>query len=111
MPGAADCSPWINDEGWNTPEPLMNFSASGLRFRDSAPCEEGDNILITFQLHGQSVWHRATATVVRRTPAENGMGADIAIAFQDMEPQAVEALADFTLDRQLAELARLGISE
>ncbi len=92
-------------EDWNTPEPFMNFSASGLRFRDDAPCAPGDIVLIAFRLKGRSAWHRAIAEVVRRTQ-NDGQAADIAVAFQELEPTTVELLANFTLDRQLDELAK-----
>ena len=94
------------NEDWNTPEPFMNFSASGLRFRDLAPCSEGDIVLIAFRLQGRTAWHRATAVVVRRDQPENGACPEIAVAFQDLEPETVQLLADYTLDRQLDELAK-----
>lgn len=99
----------IDGDGWNTPEPYMNFSASGLRFRDKAPCSEGDLLLVTFRVQGQAVWHRAAATVVRRTQTDDGASPEIAVTFDDIPTDAVEALADFTLDRQLTELARHGL--
>lgn len=99
----------VDDEEWNTPDPYMNFSASGLRFRDTSPCDEGDTVLIALRPHGQAEWHRAIATVVRRASSLENESAEIAVAFQDIDPASVEALADFTLDRQLAELVRLGL--
>ena len=99
-----------DDQGeWHQPHPFMNFSASGLRFRDTAPCEEGDTLQLLFRVEDQSVWHQATATVVRRAPAPDGTDAEIAVAFDEIAPASIQALADYTLDRQLDELASHGV--
>ena len=95
----------VGEDDWNSPEPFMNFSASGLRFRDAAECLEGDVLLVSLRLPGEDRWHRATASVVRRIESADGT-AEIAVAFRDIDAASVEALADYTLDRQLAELAR-----
>ena len=100
------------DDEWNIPSPVMNFSASGLRFRDHAPCAPGDVLLVTFRPSGQTAWHRATASVVRREPdpRDDAAPPEVAVEFVDIDPASVEALADFTLDRQLDELARHGVT-
>ncbi len=98
----------VDEDAWHIPNPFMNFSASGLRFRDVATIDPGDVILVEFRVQGATVWHRATAVVIRYTPNIDGHLAEAAIAFRDIDPKSVEALADYTLDRQLSELARLG---
>lgn len=98
------------DDDWSHPKPFMNFSASGLRFADRFEGDEGDLLLLTFRLDGQTVWHRATATVVRCAPTPPDGVTEVAVDFTDVEHATVEALTDFTLDRQLAELARRGVA-
>ncbi|MEM7677218.1 MAG: PilZ domain-containing protein [Myxococcota bacterium] len=96
------------DDGWNTPHPFVNFSASGLRFRDQASCSPGDIVLVAFRLPDEDQWRRARASVVRTEPGDDGQY-DIAVAFEQIEEESVEALATFALDRQMDELVQSGV--
>lgn len=96
------------DEDWNTPDPFMNFSASGLRFRDQATCNPGDIVLVAFRLPSDDQWRRAQANVVRMVPRDDGQN-EIAVAFEHLEEASVEALAMFALDCQMDELIQNGV--
>lgn len=86
------------------PDPFMNFSATGLAFDDRETAREGDMLLVQFGLpQGARTW-RATARVVRVAPIpvdERDEGVDathrIAVAFERVSEEAVEALGRYTL--------------
>lgn len=52
-------------DGWFRPDPLMNFSATGLRFDDYPHVVPGDKVWIELALPKSLDRYRATATVVR----------------------------------------------
>ena len=90
----ADESPWFR------PPPFMNFSVSGLRCEDGLGCKVGAELLFALRVPTMPNVVRATARVVRvdeRPDAPNL----IAVEFMDVDPNGVEALTDYTLDRQL----------
>ena len=110
MPSSAEF-----DDGWHRPQPFVNFSASGIRFHDRAPVAKGDALRVAFQVDPAEPWHLTTAEVVRCSAlpkdtadtAPSGRDAsEIAVAFRTISAPALEALADYTLDQQVAALAR-----
>lgn len=87
-----------------TPDPFMNFSATGLAFDDLERTRDGELLLLTLGIpHDDRRW-RATARVVRIAPIpvdERDEGVDtthrVAIAFERIPEEAVEALGNYTL--------------
>jgi hypothetical protein len=108
-------TPWIDKgvapEGtWLQPDPFMDFSGSGLKFEDQERCEAGDTLLLELSIPPSDDLYRATARVVRlfdipedeasTTPREDGQPSpthQIAVHFEQLPPEAVEALMAFTL--------------
>jgi hypothetical protein len=109
--------PWMEGEDieskrgvWRSPDPYMNFSATGLRFDEpEATCASGDVVLLEMEVPTSKVPWRAIAEVVRcsplpeeeRTPEATHF---IALSFTEIPAQASQALARFTL-RVLSALA------
>lgn len=96
---------------WHSPDELMNFSVTGLRFDYQPACEEGDLLLVEFGIRGQQERWRCTARVIRTwlIPVEELEGqADtppgpthrIAIRFEQIPSEAQNALSEMTLDIQ-----------
>lgn len=95
---------------WHTPDPFMDFSGSGLKFEDQERCAAGDTLLLELSIPPSDLWFRATARVVRLLPIppedrdmiERGEGEPIpthqvAVHFEHLPADAVEALMEFTL--------------
>lgn len=108
-------------EGWASPDPLMNFSVTGLCFEaicpeDEPPCSAGDVFLGWMAVGSDAQRHRVAGLVVRATaiprdeqkipgdPAAPQPTHRVAINFTVMEDAAVEALTAYTLQLQLANL-------
>ncbi len=96
---------------WRTPDPFMDFSASGLCFLDAAPVAEGELLLLELRLPVGEAAHRATGRVVRAQPLEGAdlQGRDphtrrIAVDFVEVSTEAVAALVEFTDQCQTAAL-------
>jgi hypothetical protein len=112
-PQAAE--PWVEDgevpEGeWCQPDPFMDFSGSGLKFEDQERCKSGDTLLLELRIPPTNDAYRATARVIRlfpipaeeieaseRDPALPVPTHQIAVHFENLPPEAVEALMAFTL--------------
>ncbi|MEL6343356.1 MAG: hypothetical protein AAFV53_09480 [Myxococcota bacterium] len=90
---------------WRSPEPFMNFSVNGLCFEDSLECREGDLLLLHMGVgDGESRW-RATGRIVRvkDLPMEGDTPIySIALSFETLPDDAMDALSDFTLTIQEA---------
>ncbi len=95
---------------WRTPDPYMNFSATGLRFEESeATCTGGDLILLEMKLPTSEVTWRALAEIVRCAPLMEEEQSEeathfVALNFLEIPSEASQALARFTL-RVLSALA------
>lgn len=89
-----------DDAPWFTPPPFMNFSVSGLRCEDGLGCEVDDVLLFALRVPTMPDVVRATARVVRVDEHEDEPN-QIAVEFIDIDPVGIEALTDYTLDRQL----------
>ncbi len=95
----------------HTPDPFMNFSATGLLFEDVAGCAEGDTLLFTMRIpRADKIW-RGAARVVRLFPipvdeqdASLVATHRIAVHFTHLAEEAVEALRQHTLRIQEAYL-------
>jgi len=94
---------------WHTPDELMNFSVTGLRFDYLPVCEQDDLLLVEFGIRGQQERWRCTARVIRTwpIPPEESEGSEtathrIAINFEQIPGEAQNALSEMTLDIQEA---------
>jgi len=112
-PGATQA--WIDsaaDPGgtWNSPDPFMDFSGSGLKFEDQEKCKAEDTLLLELCIPPSDDLYRASARVVRlfpipqkesdaseRDPDTPAPTHQIAVHFENLPPEAVEALMAFTL--------------
>ena len=83
------------DDTWHSPDPFMNFSASGLRFQDEAPREIGDLLLLEMGIPTAPERWRATARVVRLEHDGEGKSF-VAVRFLDLPAEAQETLQRFT---------------
>jgi len=104
---AGEASPGEGE--WQVPDPFMDFSGSGLRFEDRLCCSEGDLLLVEMQVPPSGNLWRATARVVRLTPireqeetqqknaGRNAPTHHVAVAFEHVPREVVEALAAYTL--------------
>jgi hypothetical protein len=88
---------------WYQPDPFMDFSASGLCFQDDAPLAEQDLLLLEMKLPMRSEPYRATGRVVRAMDLESiDLESDgpqlrsVAVNFEELPRETVEALVDFT---------------
>ena len=94
-----------------TPDPFMNFSATGLLFEDVDACREGDTLLFVLRIPRAPKEWRGAARVVRVTPIPDeerdpALTAThrIAVHFTHLAEDAVEALRQHTLRIQEAYL-------
>lgn len=92
---------------WGAPDPFMDFSASGLKFEDIPRCVEDDLLLLELEVPTAEGRWRGVARVVRVSPIapedrEAGSSAThhIAVEFQSLPAEAIEALMTFTLHLQ-----------
>ena len=92
---------------WGTPDPFMDFSASGLKFEDTARCEAGDLLLLELEVPTAEGRWRGVARAVRVSPIDPEdieLSAPathhIAVEFQQLPAEAIEALMTFTLHLQ-----------
>lgn len=99
----------LQSEGpWHEPDPLMNFSVVGFSFGGSAEeTQEGDLLVLDFQVGDEGPRYPATARVARVQPREPAavVGAEtheISIELLDSPLEAREALAELTLRIQRA---------
>jgi len=90
-----------------TPDPFMNFSATGVAFVESAVVHEGELLLLHLSLPGAAPCWRCTARVVRvlplpadeREPGEAPLHS-VAVFFEEIPAEATVALARYTLQIQ-----------
>jgi hypothetical protein len=96
------------DATWQTPDPFMDFSVSGLKFEGPAPFVGGDFLLVELKVPLEDQAHRTTARVVRVDPLPTESESDsvshmqVAIHFLDLTRPTAEALVRFTLHLQEA---------
>ncbi len=86
---------------WREPDPLMEFSASGLAFEDTAACEVGEHVLLELQSpDGDGSW-RGLGRVVRADRQGDGEPLwSIALALTGLPADAVQSLLEFTVQLQ-----------
>jgi len=89
---------------WFSPEPFMNFSVNGLSFEAEQGCKMGDVLLLHMGVGESTERWRATGKVVRmkEVTVDDKPMFEIAIAFETLPDNAMEALSDFTLSIQEA---------
>lgn len=95
----------------HTPDPFMNFSATGLLFEDVEACHEGDTLLFSLRIPRADKEWRGAARVVRVSPipeeeVDPALPAThrVAVHFTHLAEEAVEALRQHTLRIQEAYL-------
>ncbi len=106
---------WISkgqssDSDWFEPDPFMDFSGSGLMFEDDVHCKAEDLVLLELRVPPETELFRAAARVIRvkpippeervKTEGDNSRTPPshrIAVHFEELPPEAVEALMAFTL--------------
>lgn len=97
------------EDTWQTPDPFMDFSGSGLRFHHLPVCKADDTLLLEFKVPGSENWNRAAGKVIRvmeipeeerdAEPFENGAVLPthwIALQFTEISGDTVRALVAFT---------------
>ena len=97
------------DVTWLTPDPFMDFSASGLKFQHTETCAADDVLLLEVGIPGTDKTYRTTAHVVRlfqlseeerdELALAGGTGSAthaVAIHFLEIAPEAIEALVMWT---------------
>jgi len=93
---------------WVEPDPFMDFSGSGLKFEGQEDCKAEDVLLLELRIPLSEEAFRASARVVRlfpippeeageRDPDQPISTHQIAVHFEILPPEAVEALMAFTL--------------
>jgi len=95
----------------HTPDPFMNFSATGLSFEDTVTCAEGDTLLFELRVPNVDKTWRGSARVVRVAPIpaeerDPSLTAThrVAIHFTHLAEDAADALRQHTLRIQDAYL-------
>lgn len=95
----------------HTPDPFMNFSATGLLFEDMEHCHEGDTLLFSMRVPRFDKTWRGAARVVRliAIPADERDETipathRVAVHFTHLPEEAVDALRQHTLRIQEAYL-------
>lgn len=100
----ADAAAWIADEaapddGWQVPDPFMNFSVGGLRFDAVRSVQANDLLLIDFATAEDGPRWRLTARVIRafEPESEDSPTHSVAVAFVHYPGAANEVLSELTL--------------
>ena len=88
------------ESGWQTPDPYMNFSVSGLRFEVTDQVQEEQLLLIELRIGESAKEWRATARVIRVFEGQNGDHSSAAVSFEHLPTDALAALSDLTLQIQ-----------
>lgn len=84
----------------HAPSPWMEFSATGLAFEDVPFTREGEDLLMDLRLPGHSTRWRCVARVIRLLPIAEADGPAthrVCVNFEQIEPEATVALAQYTL--------------
>jgi len=94
---------WLEDgwalpdpRAWDRPEPEVEFSLSGLKFRDVPRCSVGERLLIEMLLPTTATVWRCTGRVRRVDEVEDGQQ-DVADEFVDLGEDVQDALIHYIL--------------
>ena len=87
-------------QGWQTPDPYMNFSVSGLRFEVSQDVRTGQILLVELRVGDASPTWRTTVRVIRVFASHDDSPSSAAVSFEHLPPAALDALSDLTLQIQ-----------
>ncbi|MFT4979374.1 MAG: hypothetical protein ACI8S6_005284, partial [Myxococcota bacterium] len=87
-----------------SPEPFMNFSVSGVCFEDSIGYDKDTLLLLEFGVGESGERWRATGRIIRSDELPEGDTPlhQIAVNFETLPDEAMEALSEFTLTIQEA---------
>jgi hypothetical protein len=115
-PDDATVRTWLEDgiapggAGWHRPDPLVDFSASGISFEDRATCRPGDRLFLELGVPGRDDRWRALAKVLRVDPLTPDAFVErdpdvrashqIAVVLDAMRAQDRQALLEHTLESQ-----------
>jgi hypothetical protein len=110
---AEDIERWNKGEAvsrsFRSPDPFMNFSATGLQFEDIKACNDNDTLLVLIQIPKQDISWRALARVVRVSEIPEDQRDEyseathrVAVHFVQLSEEARVALREHTLKIQRA---------
>ena len=95
---------WIAGEpvggAWVEPDPYMNFSVGGLRFECPEGVPERALLLMELRVGDTSPLWRTTGRVIRVFSATEHAGCSVAVSFEHLPTDALNALSDLTLQIQ-----------
>jgi len=100
----SEAQQWVDgstiDEGWQTPDPYMNFSVSGLRFEVHEDVQADQLLLVELRIgEGAESW-RTTAKVIRVFEGDDQRSPTAAVSFIHLPEEALSALSELTLQIQ-----------
>ena len=99
-----EASQWIAGEPvggeWVEPDPYMNFSVGGLRFECDSEIASGDLLIIELRVGESSPLWRTTGRVIRTFAATDHDGCSVAVSFEHLPADALNALSELTLQIQ-----------
>ena len=100
----AEASQWIAGEAvggdWVEPDPYMNFSVGGLRFECTSEMAPGDLLIMELRVGDSGpLWH-TTGRVIRVFTATEQAGRSVAVSFEHLPTEALNALSELTLQIQ-----------
>ena len=87
-------------QGWQTPDPYMNFSVSGLRFEVSQDVQTEQILLVELRVGDASPIWRTTARVIRVFEGQDDAPSTAAVSFEHLPDDALDALSELTLQIQ-----------
>ncbi len=91
----------MDESSWHRPDPFMDFSVSGLCFRDKPLCMPDDLLLCELAVGIRTLRWRTLARVIRLSPClEDQELRWIALKFERLPDEAAEALTEYTLRLQ-----------
>ena len=99
-----EATQWIEgstfDDKWQTPDPYMNFSVSGLRFEVHDEVQASQLLLIDLRIGESTDSWRTTARVIRVFEGSDNAKSTAAVSFVHLPDEALSALSDLTLQIQ-----------
>jgi len=99
-----EASQWVAGEPvggeWLEPDPYMNFSVGGLRFECNSEVASGDLLIIELRVGDSGPLWRTTGRVIRIFAASEDAKCSVAVSFEHLPTDALNALSELTLQIQ-----------
>lgn len=99
-----EAAKWIEGEPvggeWIEPDPYMNFSVGGLRFDCVSDLAPESLLIIELRVGDTGPLWRVTGRVIRVFTATEHAGPSVAVSFEHLPSDALEALTELTLQIQ-----------